>query len=88
MTMVFQNCCPKHPNGAFLASGISFLFGMKLYVFTNLRVLIKDFTIAFIKLHLKFYVFLDQTVHVNKFEDADFKYDVKYDFKYIFEVLA
>ena len=71
----------------FWSQGYFFLFGMKPYVFTNLRVLIKDFIIAFIKLHFKFYVFLDQTLHVNKFEDADFKYDVKYDFKYIFEVL-
>ena len=67
-----------------------FSFWIKLYSFTNSNALIKNLIIVFLKLQpkipksgifgpkFKHFLFLDETLHVNKFEDAGFKFDFRF----------
>ena len=73
----FSKFQPKDPNRAFLVPRMFFLFWVKLCVFANSRVLIRN--LILLDPSLKFPFFWMKrfmlTLHV-KFEDADFKYDI------------
>ena len=90
----YDNSCStfqsKDPNRAFFAASFFFLrFGRK-FIATNSSVLIKNLIIVSIKsspkiakesifgLKSKVFLFWDKTLHVNKFENAGFKYDISF----------
>ena len=81
---VFQHSSPKTQIEYFWSN---VYFFPKLYSFTNSAEVIKNFVIVFIKLSFykgflvlvfKVILFLNETLHVNKFENANFKYDFRF----------
>ena len=81
---VFQHSSPKTQIEYFWSN---VYFFPKLYSFTNSAEVIKNFVIVFIKLSFykgflvlvfKVILFLNETLHVNKFENANFKYDFSF----------